>query len=230
VPIDPDSGAALASADTTSSNDWAQQNVFEFETIGDSPPAPVNLLFRIFNNGLFRERVSLIPRGLPDGAQVTVSPRSLIVPSKATRYFRVKIELEEWRLHAGCGKDVDFLLEAWRRDGDSEARWGATKYRIKPRFATTLTLQGYWVYDAIKLYGTISPDIGQGNMRLRVRFEGENAFWVERPLEGAGDFELELDGSQHQATRLTAYARFEGTADWSSSTSPQVELTRHVVG
>jgi M6 family metalloprotease-like protein len=230
VPVDPDTGVALASADTTSSNDWGQQNVFEFEAIADSPPAPVDLLFRIYNDGPFRERVSLIPRGLPDGAKVTVSPRSLIVPSKATRYFRVKVELEEWLLHVSCGKDVDFLLEAWRRDGDSEVRWGATKYRIKPRLATALTLQGYWVYDAIKLYGAISPDIGPGNIRLRVRFEGENAFWMERPLEGAGTFELELDGAQTQATSLSAYARFEGTADWSSSSSPAVQLTRHVEG
>jgi hypothetical protein len=53
---------------------------------------------------------------------------------------------------------------------------------------------------------------------------------MERPLEGAGTFELELDGAQTQATSLSAYARFEGTADWSSSSSPAVQLTRHVEG
>lgn len=232
VPVN-EAGAALASGDSNYSNDWGQQNVFEFEDKANSPPAPVDLLFRIYNDGPFHERVHLIPRGLPDGAKVTIAPPVMTVPGKSTRFFRVKIELEEWLLHARCGKDVEFLLEAWREDDHSVVRWGATKYRIKPREATELSLIGSmssWVADQIKLHGTITPDVGQGTIRIRVHFDGEEAFWAEVPLEGAGTFQLDLDDADTEATSLRAFARYEGSPDWSSSSSPVLELTKMGIG
>jgi hypothetical protein len=115
-----DQGVALASDDTNAHNDWAQQNVFVHKAVADSPPEPVEFTFQVMNTGSYVEEVRLVPRGLGPGSRLTVTPAQMRIAPRSRGLFRVQVELEEFLLNARCGKDIAFVLEAWRLDDDSE--------------------------------------------------------------------------------------------------------------
>lgn len=151
-------GLALASDDTNEVNNWAQQNVFRLEAPAQSPPQPVEFSFRVYNDGPFKEEVMLAPRGLGKGARVIVTPADLTIPRKRAGTFRVRVELDEPLLNAACGKDISFVLEAWRKDDHACERWGASKYTIMPRLATQTVLEGDLLPDQLRLLGVVTPD------------------------------------------------------------------------
>ena len=161
-------GLALASNDTNDSNRWAQQNVFVLEDPADSPPEPVEFTFQVNNKGSFLEEVFLSPQGLDAGATITITPAVMKIEPFSTGYFRVRAVLEEALLTARCGKDISFLLQAWRKEDHSEERWGAAKYIIKPRKRTETFLQGGIMPDKLFLSGHVAPDVGAMSVLLQI--------------------------------------------------------------
>ena len=229
VPRD-DNGIALASDDTNAQNDWAQQNVFEFESVADSPPAPVKFTFQVNNKGSYLEEVTLVPEGLDLGATIAITPARLRIAPFSKGYFRVRAVLEEWLLTARCGKDISFLLEVWRKQDHSEERWGAAKYVIKPRKRTETVLQGNVLPDQISLFGHVSPDVGALKVLLQIQRPGQVTIWEEVPLGQASTFDFQLPGEfpPNEETHATAY--FDGSIDFAKSVSEPVTLSWIMAG
>lgn len=223
VPRD-DNGNALASDDTHESNNWAQQNVDIFTAAASSPPDPVDLIFQVMNGGSYVEEVRLAPRGLGPGTRMTVTPARLRIEPHARGLFRVRIELEEYLLDARCGKDIAFLLEAWRIDDHTETRWGAVKYVIKPRRRTETVLQGSVMSDRLHLFGYVSPDVGAQRILLHIQRPGLPSLWETLTLGPAASFDYELyeDMPSGQTVRATAY--FDGTQQYARSVSKPLDL------
>ncbi len=220
-----ENGLALASDDTNEVNNWAQQNVFRFEAPANSPPQPVEFSFRVNNDGPFKEEVMLVPKGLGKGARVTVTPAALTIPRKRAGTFRVRVELEEALLARTCGKDISFLLEAWRKDDDAYERWGASKYTITPRLATETVLEGSLLPDRLDLHGIVKPDVGAGSVLLHVQLPNQPPMWREVPLGPGATFELVLPGDMPPNEEVRATARFESTFVHASSTSQTLKLS-----
>ena len=193
VPRD-DNGNALASDDTNAHNDWAQQNVSAMEAPADSPPDPVEFTYQVNNGGSYIEEVWLVPRWLRDGARVTITPARLQIRPRSRGLFRVRVDLEERLLDARCGKDVEFLLEAFRLDEHAEARWGAVKYIVKPRWRTATVFDGHIMFDQVHLLGHVSPDVGAQRVLFHVQRPGQPSLWQRDTLGPASTFDVELPG------------------------------------
>lgn len=218
-------GLALASDDTNEVNNWAQQNVFKLESRAESPPQPVEFSFRVYNDGPFKEEVMLVPKGLGDGARVIVTPAELTIPRKRAGTFRVRVELEEALLHATCGKDITFVLEAWRKDEHSHERWGASKYTIMPRLATQTVLEGSLRSDKLHLLGVVNPDVGAGSVLLHVQLPNQPPLWQQVALGPGATFDFVLPGDFPPNEEVRATARFETTFIHAGSTSGTLRLS-----
>ncbi|WP_306535226.1 hypothetical protein [Geobacter sp.] len=229
VPRD-DNGVALASDDTNASNDWAQQNAFILEATADSPPEPVEFTFQVNNAGSYLEEVNLQPRGLRTGATVTVTPARMQIAPFSRGYFRVRVDLEESLLTATCGKDISFVLEAWRRDDDGYERWGGAKYTIKPRLRTTTTLDGAILPNKLKLFGAVSPDVGAQRILLHVQRPGRPSIWEEITLGPASTFDYEILDQFPAGEEVRATAYFDGTLEYSKSVSKPVVIVWQMPG
>lgn len=219
-----DQGVALASDDTNASNDWAQQNVFVQEAKADSPPEPVEFTFQVMNAGSYVEEVRLVPRGMGPGARMTVTPAQLRIAPRSRGLFRVRVELEEFLLHARCGRDIALVLEAWRLDDDSEERWGGAHYVIKPRRRTETVLDGAILPERIQLFGHVSPDVGAQRLLLHIQIPGQPSVWETLTLGPASTFDFELAGDFPANEEVRATAHFDGTNDFAASTSQTVTL------
>lgn len=218
---DPEPGA---SDDTNDDNDWAQQNVFVYEAEANSPPAPVEFSYTVENDGPYPEVASLAPRGLGAGATVQITPDKLRIPPNGRGTFRVRVELSERLLHARCGKDITFLLEAFREYDHSDDPWGAAHYTIKPRFATETRLEGHVMGDKLVLHGSVSPDVGAYPVLLHIDLPGEDPIWTELTLGPGSSFDLTLPAEIPSGSITRATARFEGTQDHASSVSETLVL------
>jgi hypothetical protein len=220
-----DQGVALASDDTNAHNRWAQQNVFVYEAKADSPPEPVEFTFQVMNTGSYVEEVRLVPRGLGPGSRLTVTPARLRIAPRSRGLFRVRLELEEFLLDARCGKDITFVLEAWRNEDHAEERWGGAKYVIKPRRRTETVLDGSILPDRVHLFGHVSPDVGAQRVLLHIQLPGQPSVWETLTLGPASTFDFELDGDFPPNEDVRATAHFDGTNDYASSTSETVTLS-----
>ncbi|MCG8328246.1 MAG: hypothetical protein MI974_11200 [Chitinophagales bacterium] len=223
-PIDPVTGLPEASDDTNEVNNTAQQNAFEFIAVSESPPKPVNFSYQVYNDGPYEEEVVLVPKGLGKGAKVTVTPAKLRIQRKRKRIFRVKVELEESLLKTTCGKDINFLLEAWRVDSHSYERWGANKYIIKPRYATETVLD-LFVYpgdNRLTLSGFVTPNLKQNKVTIHLQMPDEE-IWESFILDNDSSFYYEFrfrEGFVLEAgAEIKATARFNGNLEYASSVS-----------
>jgi len=81
--VDPATGdtVALASDDVKLQNNNAQQNVFDFEAVTGSPYAPIVFPMQVHNDRVNTEIAALVPRGLPYGSKLTISPRGYCAPA-----------------------------------------------------------------------------------------------------------------------------------------------------
>lgn len=229
VPRD-DNGVALASDDTDASNDWAQQNVFEFEAPADSPPDPVSFTFEVNNAGSYVETVSVVPVGLGDGATVTVYPSSMKIAPFSKGLFRVVVRLEERLLDAKCNKDIDFRLEVWRDDDHAQERWGSSRYVIKPRRRTQIELDGSIMPQRIRLFGAVTPDVGAQDILLQIKRAGKQTIWERITLGPASSFDFELSGEFPSGEEVRATAYFDGSFEHASSVSDEVKLNWIIAG
>ena len=229
VPRDAD-GNALASNDTNDSNRWAQQNVFVLEAPADSPPEPVEFTFQVNNEGSYLEEVFLSPQGLDAGATLTITPSVMKIVPFSKGYFRVRAVLEESLLTARCGKDISFILEAWRKEDHSEERWGAAKYIIKPRKRTETILQGGIMPDKLNLFGNVTPDVGAMTVLLQIQRPGQETIWERVSMGPASTFEFELAGDFPAGEEVNAIAYYDGSFEFTKSVSKPVKLVWHVQG
>jgi hypothetical protein len=223
-------GLALASNDTNDSNRWAQQNVFEMEARADSPPEPIEFTFQVNNEGSYLEEVFLSPQGLDAGATITITPALMKIAPFSAGYFRVRAVLAEALLTARCGKDISFVLEAWRKDDDSEERWGAAKYIIKPRKRTETILQGGIMPDKLFLFGHVSPDVGAMRVLLQIQRPGQETLWEEVNMGPASTFDFQLSGDFPAGEAVNAVAYYDGSFDFAKSVSKPVKLVWQVQG
>lgn len=224
---DPEPGA---SDDTTDENNWAQQNVFIYEAPAESPPKPVEFLFSVTNDGPYTEEVRLIPSGLRSGAKLTVTPRRLRIRGNSRGAFRVRVELEERLLKARCGKDISFLLEAWRLDDHEYEQWGAAKYTIKPRLATKTDLEANVLPDQLHLTGAVTPDVGAFPVLFHIDLPGQEPFWEERILGPGSTFDLVIPAEIPPNVEVRATARFNGSQEYASSVSKTVKVSWQKAG
>jgi M6 family metalloprotease-like protein len=218
---------ALASDDVWLSNNWAQQNVFEFKATSSSPYAPIAFQYHVSNDGIYSEEAHLEPDGLPLGMRLTVTPRRQTIAPGKSAIFNCVLELDETVIDTGCQNDREFLLLTWRDTPESSERWGGCKYKIRPRRRTTTTLEGYWWFDnQIELFGKVSPDPGSGRVQLRLAFIGETVRWESVELMPGGAFSLQLpaDSSDFDAV-LEVIAYYEGSAEFGSSYSNTLTLS-----
>ena len=164
---DPVSGA---SNDSNSNNDWTQQNVFREEAVANSPPAPVERLVSVINDGPYAEDVILAPRNVLAGAKLTIRPTRLRIPGKSRGVFSVRAELEERLLGAKCGGDIPVILDTWRERDHYWDRWGATKIVYQPRSATKIDLSLQLTPGGdVRVFGMVSPDIGGEDLEFSHR-------------------------------------------------------------
>lgn len=217
-------GNALASDDTDASNDWAQQNVFEMEAISNSPPAPVFFTFEVNNTGSYTEEVRVAPEDLLTGATVNVSPARMKIAPRSRGLFRIKAVLEERLLTARCGKDIDFRLVAYRTEDHNEEPWGSARYRIKPRLATEIELNGSVLPTSMHLWGQVTPDVGAQNVLLQIDRPGEPTLWQRITMGPNATYDFELEGNFEPDTIFTAVAYYEGSFEYAKSVSPRDEM------
>jgi hypothetical protein len=154
-----------------------------------------------------------------------VTPAELTIARKRAGTFRVRVELEEALLAKTCGKDVSFVLEAWRRDDDAHERWGASKCTIAPRLATQTILEGSLMPENLSLHGVVTPDVGAESVLLHVQLPDEPPLWQKVALGPGATFELVLPREMPPNREVRATARFEGTFVHAGSTSETLELS-----
>jgi hypothetical protein len=233
--VAPDHTAAVEpiSDDLVSSNNWAQQNVFDFneEAAGTSPIPPIIFSFSVFNDGFDDEVAYLQPEGLPPDTVLYVMPERQRIAPGETAIFRCRLEIDEIYLKKDCGRDFEFLLHAWRDMDHAEERWGGCKYRVFPRTATDTTLTGLWAQNLLTLDGAVSPDVAPGDVRLRLDFDDEPPIWTTVALKPGGGFSLQLNTLGKGADNtLIAEARYEGSNDHAPSRSKPLFLQNAFVG
>jgi hypothetical protein len=191
---------------------------------------PLEFTFQVNNNGSYLEEVYLQPRGLRTGATMTVTPARMQIAPFSRGYFRVRVELEESLLKATCGKDISFVLEVWRRDDDGYERWGGAKYTIKPRLRTTTTLDGAILPEKLKLFGSVSPDVGAQRILLHVQRPGRPSIWEEITLGPGSTFDYEILDQFPAGEEVRATAYFDGTLEYSKSVSEPIVLVWQMPG
>lgn len=232
--IDPATGdtVALASDDVKLQNNNAQQNVFDFEAKAGSPYDPIVFPMQVHNDRNRTEIAALVPHGLRHGMKLTISPREHAIPMGQARVFNCTLELDRDVIEPGCDSDSGFLLTAWRRDGESDARWGSCFYFIRPRFRTKIELQqGSWYHGRVLLSGflqalTDTPIDLSDDMplvaRIRLLVDGGQVIWRVAQIGSDGTFFLDV----HQETGkvMLAQAWFDRNDRLASSVSPELSL------
>lgn len=125
--IDPATGdtVALASDDVKLQNNNAQQNVFDFEALTGSPYPLIHFPMQVHNDRTRTEVAALVPKGLPYGSKLTISPQEWAIPTGEARVFNCTLQLDEDIIRPGCDNDSGFLLTAWRRGGEADEIWGS---------------------------------------------------------------------------------------------------------
>jgi hypothetical protein len=217
--------AALGSSDRWRGNDHAQKNVSHYEQTANSPYAPLEFDFGVFNSGLVPEIAYLEPDALPYGASLTITPYEQTVPQGERAIFRCRLELDDAIIDAGCRNDLTFRIFAWRQDPESAVRWGGVEYQVLPRIGTSTTLTGYWEEGGdITLTGQVSPDPGVGKVRLRLDFGVKQPKWVTAPLTSTGRFTWHGHAPTPRG-RLATVARFDANSRYGTSTSAELILT-----
>jgi hypothetical protein len=223
-------GVALASDDTDASNNWAQQNVFEILAESDSPPDPIHLTFEVNNTGSYTEEVRVIPVGLDEGATLTITPEKMKIAPRSRGFFQIKAELSERLLYAECGKDIDFRLVALREDDHAEKSWGSARYVLKPRFRTVTTLRGSLTPLALRLHGSVSPDVGAQQVLLQIDRPGEPTLWERVDLGPNSTFDFELTGDFLPQVEITSVAYYEGSFTHARSASAPLRTDWSLAG
>ncbi len=71
----------------------------------------------------------------------------------------------------------------------------------------------------IRLTGVVTPDPGDGTVRIWVAFKNNAARWVTATLQDGGTFLAQLQAPSG-STELNTLAVFEGNKLWSESRSP----------
>jgi hypothetical protein len=217
-------GGIPASDDTNSVNNHAQQNVFDIVARGSSPIEPIDFTFTIDNGGPLAELVRLRPRDLPSGVQLRIRPAVREVPAGGSAHFRVRAVLDDSLLDAQCGRDMSFLLEAWRRDDHSEERWSACKYVLRPRRKTEIEIDGYFYGSNIQVWGDVTPEsVGAAHLQIMVHISDQEPMWIPTILGAGAHFEIEVPTAG--ATGIAAVvAYYNGSPEYAPATSNLLEL------
>jgi hypothetical protein len=216
-------GLALASDDTDASNSWAQQNVFEFEALGNSPPAPVEFTFEVANEGSYTEEVTVVPFGLLEGATVTVTPPRMRIAPRSRGLFEIRADLEERLLYARCGKDIEFRLVAMRAEDHAAEPWGSSYFVIKPRIATRTVLDGMILPTSLRFSGKVVPDVGAQSVLLQIDRPGEPTLWERVAMGPNATFDFELEGEFAANVTYSGVAYYEGSYEYGKSNSERVD-------
>ena len=234
--IDPATGdtVALASDDVKLQNNVAQQNVFDFEALTSSPYEPITFPMQVHNDRLQTEIAALVPEGLRDGMKLTISPREWAIPTGQARVFTCTLELDDAVIRPGCDNDSGFLLTAWRRGGEADARWGSCFYHVRPRFRTRIELiRGYWLHGRANVTGLLQPltddplDLADDMplvARVRMLIDGPGGQVVWRVAQIAPDGTFTLDVTQDAGKTMIVQAWFDRTDRLGSSVSNELEL------
>ncbi|MDK3074626.1 hypothetical protein QO034_16150 [Sedimentitalea sp. JM2-8] len=234
--IDPATGdtVALSSDDVKLQNNVAQQNVFDFEAYSGSPFDAITFPMQVHNDRNQTEIAALVPEGLRDGMKLTISPREWAIPKDEARVFTCTLELDHTVIRPGCDNDSGFLLTAWRRGGEADARWGSCFYHVRPRFKTRIELlQGYWVHGRLALNGLMQPltdtalDLTEDMpllARIRLQIDGPGGQVLWRAAQIAADGSFALDITQEQGKTVIAQAWFDRTDRLGSSVSNELTL------
>jgi hypothetical protein len=225
LPEDPVDAIALASDDVWLSNNWAQQNVVDFVAVGGSPYAPIDFRYSVTNDGLFPEIAYLEPEGLPVGMKLTVTPRRRVIQPGKIAIFVCKLELDENVIDAGCKNDREFVLWTYRETNESFERWGACKYKVRPRHRTAVAIDGWWSFaDVVSINGQVTPDPGGGRVLVRIAFEGEQPRWQAVVLQAGGAYSIDVQAVGLGPVELVAH--FEGSTDFAPAYSPILKVAR----
>ncbi|WP_233888041.1 hypothetical protein [Paraburkholderia flagellata] len=223
IPLGSD-GSALATADVWLANNHAQKNVDHFVPLQASPYAPTEFLYSVHNDATHVEYAYLEPDGLPFGMKLTVTPHGQYVNPKTTVLFHCTLELDDSIIDAGCRSDRQFRLVTWRRDDHSSVRWGGVQFKVSPRKAVNVTLNGSWDYgNLVRLDGKVAPDPGGGTVRLWLAFSNVDPVWVPVSAGAGGAFSWQ-GTPPAGANALNVVARFEGNATYGPAESPMVTI------
>jgi hypothetical protein len=225
LPQDHADAIALASDDVWLSNNWGQKNVTEFVAKKGSPYEPIIFEYTVTNDGIDCEKAYLEPEGLPIGMKLTVSPRLRVIAPNETAIFLCTLELDDNVIASGSENDREFLLVTWRVADDSSERWGACKYKIRPRKKTEVTIDGHWnvLFPGIQVSGSVTPDSGSGSILLRTYFEGHEPTWRRVDLWPGGTYILQFSPEANVPLEVMAY--YEGSAEIADAYSPVLHLT-----
>ncbi len=227
---------ALASDDVKLQNNNAQQNVFDFEALSGSPYAPIHFPMQVHNDRLSTEVAALVPKGLPYGSKLTISPREWAIPSGEARVFNCTLELDEAIIRPGCDNDGGFLLTAWRRGGEADEIWGSCFYHVRPRFQTRIELvRGTWFHGRVTIHGLLQAltdeplDLGDDlplfvRIRMLVDGPGGPVHWRTVPVQANGGFELDTQIADGKA--MIAQAWFDRSVRLGSSVSNELTLSQ----
>jgi hypothetical protein len=238
--VDPATGdtVALASDDVKLQNNVAQQNVFDFEAVAGSPYDPIVFPMQVHNDRNQSETAALVPEGLRDGMKLTISPREHRIPSGEARIFTCTLELDRDVIRPGCDNDSGFLLTAWRRGGEADARWGSCFYHVRPRFKTMIELQqGSWFHGRMTLTGLMQPltdaplDLTEDMplvARIRMLIDGGQVIWRAAQIAADGSFSLDI--TQDDGKVMVTQAWFDRTDRLASSVSNELTLKQAFVG
>lgn len=236
--VDPATGdtVALASDDVKLQNNIAQQNVFDFEALSSSPYDPITFPMQVHNDRNAAELAALVPEGLRDGIKITISPREWEIPSGEARTFTCTLEIDRDVIVPGCDNDSGFLLTAWRRGGEADARWGSCFYHVRPRFRTLLELHGgYWFHDRLTVQGMLIPvsddpiDLADDMplvARIRTQLDGDGGPVVWHVVQINPDGRFALDTAATGGKVVAVEAWFDRTDRLGSSVSNELVLKR----
>ena len=111
---------------------------------------------------------------------------------------------------------------------ETSVRWGGVHYRVRPRRKTTTALTGSWAYGSAGVSGSVSPDPGPGEVRLRINFDNVPARWQTVPLAAGGIFQLTLSPPA-SAKELDVEAVYQGSRYFGSSKSAPVRVFPYVI-
>jgi hypothetical protein len=242
--IDPSTGDTvhLASDDVRLQNNIAQQNVFDFEALAGSPFEIIEFQFQVHNDRVNPEIATLVPEGLPWGARLEVSPAEAKIDSGKNKIFNCKLLLDNSVIKPGCNNDSSFLLTAWRRDNDSDEKWGSCFYFVRPRYKTEIIIKrGYWIDKQLNVYGifrlstTDNVDISADlPLYVRIRIEmidtinKRHVEWIRLEVDSNGNFSTSIIGgiASNSGSNCTVQAWFDRTDLLSSSISNIMNFKR----
>lgn len=236
--IDPATGdtVALASDDVKLQNNNAQQNVFDFEALTGSPYPLIHFPMQVHNDRTRTEVAALVPKGLPYGSKLTISPQEWAIPTGEARVFNCTLQLDEDIIRPGCDNDSGFLLTAWRRGGEADEIWGSCFYHIRPRFKTGIELvRGTWFHGRVVFHGllralTDAPlDLSEDMplfARIRMLIDGPGGPVHWRTVQVQTDGSFALDTQIDEGKSMIAQAWFDRNDRLGSSVSNELQLNQ----